>query len=357
MNIDIVLGQAAGRGGLENVITITAHELERRGHTVRIFQMSPSYYKEWDQDFLEIYYYSFGGKKSYDEEQPLFKHALNYRTYLDMLGYPDVILATHTPLLSGICRLAVCHMGSNTPKIISWLHNPPSVVGGGEFLKYSDAHLAISKKLKQEILNFDHDHIVKYIGNPVDFPIINRVERCKEPLKFIYIGRIVNSQKRLDVLLNGLSGLKGNWSLQIIGDGSDRVFCESLAKKLDINKQIKWEGWNDHPWNLVDEASAFILSSDIESFGLVLVEALARGIPVISTDCEGPDEIVGNGINGWLYPRGNSKRLRYILQAIIDEKYILPSSEACISSVQKYSLNTVINNMEREIIKQSGLQE
>ena len=74
----------------------------------------------------------------------------------------------------------------------------------------------------------------------------------------------------------------------------------TLTKKiqtLNLEEDIFLAGSVDQPINLIKEADNFILSSQFEGFGLVIVEALAAGITVVSTDCQsGPAEILGNGL-------------------------------------------------------------
>lgn len=79
--------------------------------------------------------------------------------------------------------------------------------------------------------------------------------------------------------------------LEIGGDGPEKTKLEELVTKLGINKNIKFLGQltRDEVKNKMnEESSAFVLSSEYETFGVVVVEALALGKPVIATKCGGP---------------------------------------------------------------------
>lgn len=347
MIIDIVLGRAIGKGGLEKVLTLISNDLTMRGYRVRICQMSEPDHMEWAESLPEIYYYGQQDKYEYADNINVFHWAIGYQNLINKIGKPDIVLATHTPIISLICKLALNFLGDNCPPIISWLHGPPKSYGGGNYLKFSDAHLAISHNISRKIReSIETSSPVHYIGNPVKITNTQLINRPEDIFEFLYVGRLDNSQKRLDVLFKSLSNVKGNWRIRIIGDGPDSSILKAMATQLNIGNRISWEGWIENPWEEVKEASLLILSSDYEGFGLVLVEALARGIPVVSTNCEGPDEIIQDGVNGWLYPVQDTITLQNILQEIILGKRALPEAKVCCESILHYRPEIVISLLE-----------
>jgi UDP-D-galactose:(glucosyl)LPS alpha-1,6-D-galactosyltransferase len=359
MIIDIVLGYAFGRGGLENVIKLVHDELKRRGHEVRVFQLFPPRYRDWAESIGDIYYY--GDNENYASpinQQRIDVLSGNYEQMTRLLGRPAVILATHTPIFSRICRMAVEKMQTvNKPVILSWLHGPPNVFGGGDLLSLCDAHLAISGDIAGQLKTYAKADNVFYVGNPIDFNDISVFKRHTGTLKIAYVGRINNSQKRLDILFAGLANLQGEWQLDIVGDGPDTAVLVQKAHQIGVDQNIIWHGWSNTPWKELTDPSLLVLSSDYEGFGLVVVEALARGLPVISTDCEGPCDMIQNGVNGWLFPHRDSQALQQILQDIINKTKLLPNVKACVRSAETYRVENVVDRMESAIFKTIKMKE
>ena len=357
MVIDIVLVFAQGKGGLENVLTTVSNELTKKGHEVRIFQSYKPIYEEWIQTLPHIDYYGINNNLNEDNLETL---AQGYKNKIIETKKPDIIIATHAPGLSYICRKATEFLGEDKVPIISWIHSDPEYFGYENLLQYSDAHLAISRYIGEKISNYvNKDSEIYYIGNPANIFSYKPINQSKDKFKYIYIGRLSNHEKRLDVLFNALSLIEDDfdYELDIIGDGPDRTYLENLAIELNIDKKINWRGWMDDPWNNIHSATALILSSDFEGFGMVLVEALGRGIPVIGTDCSGVTDIIKNDENGWIFKKGNYGQLYKILNDIYIGKKILPSEENCKKSVENFESKNVVEKIEIILLKYKTIFE
>jgi len=98
--------------------------------------------------------------------------------------------------------------------------------------------------------------------------------------------------------------------LMFVGDGAGSNAILSLAQELGVVDQVILAGFHRDPTPFYKTADLFVLSSDYEGFGNVIVEALACGTPVVSTDCpSGPAEILQNGRFGRLAPVGDAPAL------------------------------------------------
>ena len=94
-----------------------------------------------------------------------------------------------------------------------------------------------------------------------------------------------------------------DWRLRIFGDGSMEAELESQIEDLDLTRQVTLEGHSTSLQSEMAKASLFVLSSRSEGYGMVLVEAMACGVPVVSTDCPtGPRDIITPGVDGLLVP-------------------------------------------------------
>lgn len=344
MIIDIVTLYLEGKGGLENVISTVVKGLTARGHRVRVFLNSPPRYKEWLSTLHEVYYYEtkFG--------DPLLGLYVEYSLCLAKLEMPDVIIATHSPSQGFICRNALGSLPYKEPPIISWCHLEPEFFGNIWAFNNCDGHFAISSGIAKTIKEYVWDKSeVTLLYNPIPWVNDEDIKQCKDSLKLVFIGRIVNKHKRLDVLLQALKDLKFSWSLDIFGSGPDESSLKLTADILGISKNITWHGWVDHPFQEIEEATALVLPSDFEGFGLVLAEALMRGIPVISSDTTAVKDIITEGVNGWIFKKQDVDALKQIFLNLHDSNYDLPSPTICKESVEKFEENRVIDHMEQEL--------
>jgi glycosyltransferase involved in cell wall biosynthesis len=147
------------------------------------------------------------------------------------------------------------------------------------------------------------------IPNGIDANIVRA--RAAEPAErpaypyYIWVGRLT-AQKDVFTLLRGFAqALKQGIPehLLIVGDGEDRPELEALQRELKLEERIHFLGHVANPYPLIDSARSLILSSIFEGFAYTPIEAMALGVPVISTSCpSGPVEILGGGEFGLLVP-------------------------------------------------------
>lgn len=108
--------------------------------------------------------------------------------------------------------------------------------------------------------------------------------------------------------------------LVIVGDGGFRAELEALAVELGIGERVHFTGYRNNPHAVVARASALVLSSRYEGMPMVLLEALALGKPVISTDCPtGPREILDDGRFGLLVPVGDVDAMADALSRLLSD--------------------------------------
>ena len=348
MLIDIALYYVGGRGGVETVTTKVSEGLRKKGHRVRIMMAYAPPHVKWIDSLGEAYYYGYGIEK--DSYEYLGE---GYRQLMERIGYPDVCIAGHIPFQSYICDLGLnlARADKKIP-ILSWIHGDINIYRDPHLISYAKAHLAISSAVNDGIRSYDKEKNIYLVNNPISIKKDRIIKRPQDGiLKILSIGRL-EEEKNIFMLLHALNKINGKWKATIIGDGSKRRVLENVAEILKINKNINWSGWKEEPWESIDEASICISTSNTEGFAMVLAEALSKGIPVIATRCGGPMDIVQDGINGWLVDKNDYFKVAEIINNIITNKITLPLQQVCISSVEKFSDDIVISNIESAIIKE-----
>lgn len=152
------------------------------------------------------------------------------------------------------------------------------------------------------------------IYNPAMPDILERARQpldCPEfepgaPPVILGVGRLVED-KDFATLVKAFAELRKTVDAQlvILGEGSLRDDLTSLCQELGVSDRVSLPGFINNPYPYFQRAAVFVLSSACEAFGVVIIEALACGTPVVSTDCPGgPAEILGDGKYGMLVPVG-----------------------------------------------------
>lgn len=163
--------------------------------------------------------------------------------------------------------------------------------------------------------------------------------------RVIAVGRYVY-QKGFDILLKSWSIVEKacpDWYLTIIGQG-ERLEYETLIDELRIDrKRCKLLGPTERIQDEFMSSSLFVMSSRFEGFGMVLVEAMACGLPVVSFDCPcGPKDIVKNNVDGFLIESGNIEKMAdAIIMLIKHPEKRKDMADKAIENVQRFSLDHI----------------
>lgn len=132
------------------------------------------------------------------------------------------------------------------------------------------------------------------------------------------VGRLTQV-KRFDTLIEAFNVLRETMRarLIILGDGPLRNQLQNLASTSPFRNDIDIYGRVDNPFAFMANANVVVLPSESESFGNVLVEAMAMGTSIVSTACGGPEEILENGRYGALVPIGDAKKMSEAIMSVI----------------------------------------
>ncbi|MFQ6135701.1 MAG: glycosyltransferase family 4 protein [Candidatus Hydrothermarchaeales archaeon] len=189
-------------------------------------------------------------------------------------------------------------------------------------LKNADKIITVSEFLRDEVLNLGiKKEKVTTIYAGVSADVGDRESKI-DGETVAFIGALVR-QKGVDILIRAFKMVKERLpkaKLIIIGDGKERSSLEELAKDLRL-EDVQFRGYYGELKGIFGESSLLVLPSREEGFGLVLLEAMNHGVPIIASRIGGIKEIVQNGYNGILVQKENPGELsRAIVKILEDEE-------------------------------------
>ncbi|WP_099290770.1 glycosyltransferase [Butyricimonas sp. Marseille-P3923] len=178
-------------------------------------------------------------------------------------------------------------------------------IRGREVYSKADAVITVSESLKRMIYNHFNvtSIVVPNMFGTEFFQDVTVVDNKK--INFVTIGRLC-TLKGFDLLISAFTKVDfplDKWKLDIIGDGVERKNLQKqiINAGLENNIHLLGSKTKNEIVDILGNSNVFVLSSRMETFGVVFIEAMALGLPVIGTMCGGPEEII-NASNGLLVP-------------------------------------------------------
>lgn len=188
---------------------------------------------------------------------------------------------------------------------------------------FCSAIISVSDSLRKnikKITGYD-SYVIQNIANIGDYKEI--VKADKDSFVFAASGQLIR-RKGFDVLIEAFSILANKYDnvyLKIFGDGPERRKLKNIVKKKNICQCVEFYGEYEKKdiCKLYSECDAFVLPSRKETFGVVYIEALAMGLPVIATRCGGPENFITERF-GYIVEKDNVNELANAMMKIINEK-------------------------------------
>jgi N-acetyl-alpha-D-glucosaminyl L-malate synthase BshA len=136
--------------------------------------------------------------------------------------------------------------------------------------------------------------------------------------------------------------------LILIGDGPDRAAAEYLVRTKNLRRDVHFLGKQDRVYQHLGQADLFLLPSDMESFGLAALEAMACEVPVVASNVGGVPEVIDHGIDGYLHPpRDVETAAKYALDVLSrPDRGRAMGQAARANARKKYCANDVIPQYE-----------
>lgn len=278
-----------------------------------------------------------------------------YKEYIKEFGIPDIIHA-HNFLYAGIiAKFIKDEYGVN---YIVTEHSSSFVRNKLSSGKIKSIENVAKNALKVTAVSSSFNNILKeYTKTNIDLlpNIVNNFffqkkfqDKISKNFIFLHIASL-DKNKNQELLIKSfekIAKLNHNVYLNIAGSGYMKKYLESLVKKLDIQKQVNFLGRISQEKVRAEmmKSNCFVLSSNFETFGVVLIEALACGLPLIATECGGPKDIV-NKQNGILIKTNNQLELKKAMLYMYENSYKYDREKLRNGAKEKFGEKTFIENV------------
>lgn len=250
-----------------------------------------------------------------------------YKIYVREKGVPDVIYS-HNALYAGLLAMTIMRkfgkpflLQEHSSYYSRNLYDKSLLPKAGKVFEESEAAFAVSHFLADELQKKFSGVEIGVLPDVVD-PIFESTPLPDLKLngfRFLHIGNLISIKRQSDLIQAFAEVFRdeNDVCLELAGEGEDREKLQQQINALKMEKRILLAGRlsKDEILRRIDRSHVVCLVSSIETFGVSLLEAIFRGVPVIAADCGGPADFVGDH-NGILIPKNNAEALKKALTEI-----------------------------------------
>jgi N-acetyl-alpha-D-glucosaminyl L-malate synthase BshA len=223
-------------------------------------------------------------------------------------------------------------------------------------INHSDAVTAVSESLKQDTLaHFKVTNDIQVIPNFVPPSPPHGAERAYIRSKYAkddqpILCHISNFRpvKRTEDVIRIFAQVRAqkDCKLMLVGDGPDRYACERLCRELHLCNDVIFLGKVRDTMHVLEIVDVFLLPSETESFGLAALEAMAVGVPVVSSNTGGIPEVNEHGISGFLADVGQTDQMAAYVLDILHPNNLAQMKAGALRTSQKFSLLEILPQYE-----------
>lgn len=356
-------------GGSGVIATELGKKLALNGHEVHFISYAMPFRLN---QFIENIYFHEVEQSSYPLfEFPLYSLALASKM-VEVIKYENLdLLHVHYAIphaTSAYLAKQILKKENKKLKIITTLHGTDITLVGLEptfihlvkfSIEESDGVTAVSRYLREKTeTNYNINKNIEVIPNfvdtslfkpQIDSPLRKRFSPCGEKVlvhtsNFRVVKRVVDTIKIFEIVQKKIPT-----KLILVGDGPDRAECERLSRELGLYEKIIFLGKQEALIDILNASDLFLIPSQSESFGLAALEAMACGLPVISSSVGGLPELVVHNETGFIAEIGDVNRMaKYTIDLLTNEKkYTLFSKKARERAVNSFDINSIVPRYEK----------
>jgi len=228
-------------------------------------------------------------------------------------------------------------------------------------IEQSNGITSISQDLRRHTIEvFGVQNEIRVIHNFVNCDLYKpSAERSRTAKRLIHISNFRPVKRVLDCIRILAEVRKEvDAELHMVGDGPDRGPAERLARELGVDRYTTFLGKQNHIERLIPLAHVLLLPSEMESFGLAALEAMACGVPAVATRVGGVPELVTDGVDGFLEPVGDiSAQARRVVEMLCDDQvHDTMARNARKTATSRFCTDLIIPQYERYYEQVAGGQ-
>ncbi len=320
-------------GGIQQAFLNYSKVLHSLGHKVTVIILPNSEIKKYISEIGDINIIEVNNRGNWDL---LARHAL--KTIIKQIQ-PDIIIS-HTSRAAKMIGSV-----SNGTKNIGVLHN----YSMKRFSKMTHL-IAVSNDLKNKahLLGWDQDKVF-YIPNMIELNSSYKWSEFKELPIIGTIGRFV-AKKGFDSFIRAMAILKNRgikFKAIIGGNGDESANLELLRNNLDLKEEVEFVGWVENKENFYKKIDVFCLPSLHEPFGIVLLEALKYGLPIVTTNTEGPLEIIKDKEDCLVIAKNDENAMAEAISKLLSNRELARNlANNALETVKKYDINEVTKTID-----------
>lgn len=337
--------------GLDVIITVASHALAEPcyeiSEKVRLIDFGIDFHQQYGH---HLFYRAF----IYFVMMRRYRRALKELLFFER---PDIVITTLgreidfiTKIHDGSVKIGESHIAKNYVRNLHLMEQNGFVHQMiARYWRWKMDKLV--KQLDALVLLTQHDAdswngLTKTVVIPNSLPFFPEKPSTCNQKQVIFVGRL-NEQKGLEYLIETWERVHQkhkDWILQIYGDGEQRDLLLHLIREAKLKDAVVVNQSTRQIMDKYLESSIFLLTSRFEGFGMVLIEAMACGVPVVSFDCPwGPADIIKNGEDGFLVEYLNTtEAAEKVVQLIESPELRMKMGIRARENVQRYSRNTVM---------------
>lgn len=311
-------------GGAGKMVSFLANNLSRLGHEIIIFTFASNdihYYLDKNINCVSMNYNK--DCTVFKKISPIFKTRKLIKdtnpdviiSFLNNANFISILASFFTKVPVIICeRSDPYHENNISLKIMR------------SFYRFAEGAVFQTRGAK-EYYNKIVQQKSKIIPNPVTIKREKRLPFKERKNEIAFVARFNVKQKRQDLMIKAFKKVlktHKNYKLVFYGDGPDMDKIINMAREYNILKNVIFAGKVNNIQKVLKKSKLFVLTSDYEGIPNALIEAMAVGLPVVTTDCSpgGAELLVKNKVNGIIVPRGNANEIAEAITFLLSNPVI-----------------------------------